>query len=82
MGLISQCMLEQLHLHLVDVILRVKVEKDKVDLSVSVFVKGDVSCDATVRHIPYPGRHLKHPIQAFSMDCIATFVRVRVRDGT
>ena len=67
-----RCMLEglvlqQLHLYLIDIIFRVEVEEDKVDLSVSIFVKGDVSCDATVRHIPYPGRHLKNPIQAFSM---------------
>ena len=48
--------------YLVDVILGVEIKEDKVDLSVTIFVKGNVSCDATVRHIPYPGGHLTHPI--------------------
>ena len=48
--------------HLVEVIIRVEVKENKVDLSVSMFVKGYVSCDATMRHTPYPGGHLKYSI--------------------
>ena len=51
--------------HLVDVILRVEVKEHKVDLSVSICVKGYVSSDATVRHIPYPGGHLEYAIWLF-----------------